>query len=64
VKRNLLAIALFMPLLLSAVVLAQTTQPKVTVPFDFIAGDTALPAGDTMFTPSMPGEGKLFQFTV
>jgi hypothetical protein len=46
VKRNRLAIALSLPLLLSAVVHAQTTQPKVTVPFDFIAGDTALPAGD------------------
>jgi hypothetical protein len=46
VKRNLLAIALSLPLLLSAVVHAQTTQLKVTVPFDFIASDTALPAGD------------------
>jgi hypothetical protein len=46
VKRNLLAIALSLPLLLSAVVHAQTTQLKVTVPFDFFASDTALPAGD------------------
>ena len=45
-KRNLLAIALSLPLLLSAVAHAQTTQLRVTVPFDFIAGDTALPAGD------------------
>jgi hypothetical protein len=45
VKRNLLAIALSLPLL-SAAARAQTTQLKVTVPFDFIAGDTALPAGD------------------
>ena len=45
-KRNLLAIALSLPLLLSPVVHAQTTQLKVTVPFDFIASDTALPAGD------------------
>ena len=45
-KRNLLSIALSLPLFLSAVVHAQTTQPKVTVPFDFIAGETALPAGD------------------
>ena len=45
-KRSLLAIALSLPLLFSAVVHAQTTQLKMTVPFDFIAGDAALPAGD------------------
>jgi len=45
VKRNLLAIALSLPLLLSAAAHAQTTQLKVTVPFDFNAGDT-LPAGN------------------
>jgi hypothetical protein len=46
VKRSLLAIALSLPLLFNAVVHAQTTQLKMTMPFDFIAGDTALPAGD------------------
>ena len=45
-EKNLLATALSLPLLLSAVVHAQTIQLKVTVPFDFIAGDSALPAGD------------------
>jgi hypothetical protein len=45
VKGNLLAIALSLPLLLSAAAKAQTTQLKVTVPFEFIAGDTVLPAG-------------------
>ena len=33
-------------LLMSAAAHAQTTQLNVTVPFDFIAGDTVLPAGD------------------
>jgi len=31
---------------MSAAAHAQTTQLKVTVPFEFIAGDTVLPAGD------------------
>ena len=44
-KGNLLAIALSLPLLLSAATQAQTTQLRVTVPFEFIAGDTVLPAG-------------------
>ena len=33
-------------LLMSAAAPAQTTQLNVTVPFEFIAGDTVLPAGD------------------
>jgi hypothetical protein len=33
-------------LLMSAAADAQTTQLNVTVPFEFIAGDTVLPAGD------------------
>jgi hypothetical protein len=45
---------------LSAVVDAQTTQLKlkVTVPFDFIAGDTALPAGDYDIQSIDAWEGK------
>jgi hypothetical protein len=45
---------------LSAVVHAQTTQLKlkVTVPFDFIAGDTALPAGDYDVQSIDAWEGK------
>jgi len=46
VKRNLLVIALSVPLLLSAAAHAQTTQLKVTVPFEFTAGNTVLPAGE------------------
>jgi len=45
VKKNLLAIALSLPMLLSAAAEAQTTQLRVAVPFEFIVGDTALPAG-------------------
>lgn len=44
-KKNLLAIALSLPMLLSAAAEAQTTQLRVAVPFEFIVGDTALPAG-------------------
>jgi hypothetical protein len=45
VKKNLLAIALSLPMLLSAAAETQTTQMKVAVPFEFIIGDTVLPAG-------------------
>jgi hypothetical protein len=58
VKRNLLAIALSLPLLLSAAAQAQTTQLKVTVPFEFIAGDTVLPAGDYDVQSTGPWGGK------
>jgi hypothetical protein len=58
VKRNLLAIALSLPLLLSAAAHAQTTQLKVTVPFEFIAGDTVLPAGDYDVQSTGPWGGK------
>jgi hypothetical protein len=58
VKRNLLAIALSLPLLLSAAGQAQTTQLKVTVPFEFIAGDTVLPAGDYDVQSTGPWGGK------
>lgn len=57
-KRNLLAIALSLPLLLSAAAQAQTTQVKVTVPFEFIAGDTVLPAGDYDVQSTGPWGGK------
>jgi hypothetical protein len=46
VKKNLLGLAMSLALLMSAAAPAQTTQLKVTVPFEFIAGDTVLPAGD------------------
>jgi opacity protein-like surface antigen len=46
VKNSLLALAMFAALLMSAAAHAQSTQLKVTVPFEFIAGDAVLPAGD------------------
>jgi hypothetical protein len=46
VKNSLLALAMSAALLMSAAAHTQTTQLKVTVPFEFIAGDTVLPAGD------------------
>jgi opacity protein-like surface antigen len=46
VKKNLLALAMSAALGMSATAFAQTTQLKVTVPFEFIAGNTVLPAGD------------------
>jgi hypothetical protein len=58
VKRNLLAIALSLPLLLSAAAQSQTTQLKVTVAFEFIAGDTVLPAGDYDVQSTGPWGGK------
>ena len=44
-NRNLLAFAMSLALLLSAAAHAQTTQLRVTVPFDFTAGGIVLPAG-------------------
>jgi hypothetical protein len=47
VKNSLLALAMSVALSMStAAAHAQTTQLKVAVPFDFIAGDTVLPAGN------------------
>jgi opacity protein-like surface antigen len=46
VKNSLLALAMSAALGMSAAAHAQTTQMKATVPFEFIAGDTVLPAGD------------------
>jgi len=46
VKNSLLALAMSVALSMSAAANAQTTQLKVAVPFDFMAGDTVLPAGD------------------
>jgi hypothetical protein len=63
VKRNLFAIALSLPLL-STAAHAQTTQLKASVPFEFIAGDTVLPAGDYDVQSIDPWGEKRFQFTV
>ena len=57
-KKNLFALAMSLALLMSAAAQAQTTQLKVTVPFEFIAGDTVLPAGDYDVNPPDPWGGK------
>ncbi len=44
-KKNLLAIALALPLLMTAAASAQTVHVRVMVPFNFIAAGTTLPAG-------------------
>ena len=45
-KKNLLGLAISLALLVSAAAPAQTTKLNVAVPFEFIAGDKVLPAGD------------------
>jgi hypothetical protein len=45
VKSNLLSLAMSLALLISAAAQAQTTHMKVTVPFEFTAGNVQLPAG-------------------
>ncbi|WP_433975965.1 hypothetical protein [Tunturiibacter lichenicola] len=44
-KKNLLSLAMSLALLMSAAAQAQTTHIKVTVPFEFAAGNVQLPAG-------------------
>ena len=56
-NRNLLAFAMSLALLLSAAAHAQTTQLKVTVPFDFTAGTLCFQPAITTFNPSALGEG-------
>ena len=57
-NRNLLTFAMSLALLLSAAAHAQTTQLKVTVPFDFTAGGIVLPAGDYNVQSMGPWGGK------
>ena len=44
--KNLLSLAMSLALLMSAAAQAQTTHLKITVPFEFTAGNVQLPAGD------------------
>jgi hypothetical protein len=46
VKKTLLSLAMSLALLMSAAAQAQTTHIKVTVPFEFTAGNVQLPAGE------------------
>ncbi len=45
-KKNLFIIAMSLALLMSVAAQAQTTHLKVTVPFEFTAGNVQLPAGE------------------
>ena len=45
-KKNLLSLAISLALLMSAAAQAQTTHLKITVPFEFTAGNVQLPAGE------------------
>ena len=57
-KNSLLALAMSAALGMSATACAQTTQLKVAVPFEFIAGDTVLPAGNYDVESIDPWGGK------
>ena len=57
-KNSLLALAMSAALGMSATAFAQTTQLNVTVPFEFIAGDTVLPAGNYDVESIDPWGGK------
>jgi hypothetical protein len=46
VNKNLLSLAMSLALLMSAVAQGQTTHFKVTVPFEFVAGNVPLPADE------------------
>jgi hypothetical protein len=46
VKKYLFALAISLALQMGAVVHAQNTHLKVTVPFEFTVGETTLPAGE------------------
>jgi hypothetical protein len=58
VKKNLFAFAMSLALLMSAAAQAQTTHLKVTVPFEFTAGNVQLPAGAYEVTALGPWGGK------
>ena len=57
-KNNLLSLAMSLALLMSAAAQAQTTHMKVTVPFEFIAGNVQLPAGEYEVTALGPWGGN------
>jgi hypothetical protein len=58
VKKNLFAFAMSLSLLMSAAAQAQTTHLKVTVPFEFTAGNVQLPAGAYEVTALGPWGGR------
>ena len=58
-KKNLLSLAMSLALLMSAAAQAQTTHMKVTVPFEFNAGNVQLPAGEYEVKTVGPWPGAL-----
>jgi hypothetical protein len=56
-KKNLVLLAMSLTLLISAAAQAQTTHMKVTVPFEFTAGNVQLPAGEYEVTAPGPWGG-------
>ena len=57
-KKNLLSLAMSLALLMSAAAQAQTTHMKVTVPFEFTAGNVQLPAGEYVVEAMGPWGGS------
>jgi hypothetical protein len=55
--KNLLSLAMSLALLMSAAAQAQTTRLKITVPFEFTAGNVQLPAGEYEVTAIGPWGG-------
>jgi hypothetical protein len=58
VKNHMLSLAMSLALLMSAAAHAQTTHIKVTVPFDFTAGNVHLPSGQYEVTALGPWGGR------
>ena len=56
-KKNLLSLAMSLALLMCAAAQAQTTRLKITVPFEFTAGNVQLPAGEYEVTAIGPWGG-------
>ena len=63
-KKNLLSLAMSLALLMSAAAQAQTTHMKVTVPFEFTAGNVQLPAGEYEVTALGPWGDRHSQSTM
>ena len=59
-KKNLWSLAMSLALLMSAAAQAQTTHLKITVPFEFTAGNVQLPAGEYAVTAIGPWGGPTF----
>ena len=58
-NKKLLSLAMSLAVLMSAAAQAQTTHMKVTVPFEFTAGNVQLPAGEYEVKAIGPWQGAL-----